>query len=497
MSETTTRVKEPEDLASSGKGSRRGVVVTSAITLAALTIIASMLVISDSLIVGLLGILALMLLMALRIPVAASLAVIGVIGTWTIAGNSVAIDTLTNPPFSTASSWSLSVLPMFILMSYLLSNSGATTRIYNVARAWLGWAPGGLALTTIFAGAGFSAISGSSVTIAYALGKVGLPEMFRSGYDQRLALGTVMMSGTMGNLIPPSILLVVYAGIAEVPIGPALLAGLLPGILLALLFAILVMTWAVLKPSLVGGNRKARAETIRASGVSPYSRGRTIIEVLPVLAVIFIVVGGIYAGFFTATEAGAVGVIASGILAFGYLRKNFLRTGASSLLQAATSTASIFFLLIGAMIFNRMLTLSGVARWVGDYISGITAEPLVFLLLVGLIFLILGFFMESTSIILITIPMFLPIALTFGIDPIWFGVYAVVLVEIGMVTPPLGLLTFTVHSIAQDPAVNLGQKISLGEVFRSALMFLPAPLALVIILLVFPQITTVLGGGAS
>lgn len=445
-------------------------------------------VVSDPLLIGGVGLIQLLVLMALRIPVAVALAVSGVAGIWAIAGASVVLDSLTSRPFIMASSWSLSVLPMFILMSYLLANSGATTRIYNAARAWLGWAPGGLALTTNFAGAGFSAISGSSVTIAYALGRVGLPEMLRSGYSPRLALGTVMMSGTMGNLIPPSILLVVYAGIAEVPIGPALIAGLIPGILLALLFAVLIVGLVLVKPSLAGGQRG-----IRIAAVDPkLSRGKTALEVVPVLVIVLLVVGGIYNGFFTATEAGAVGVVAAAILALVYTRRRFGKVAVTALSQAAVSTASIFILLIGAQIFNRMLTLSGVARWVSDGVAEIATEPLVFILIAAAILLVLGCFMESTSILLITVPLLLPAVLSLGIDPIWFGVFAVLVVEIGLVTPPLGLLSYAVHSIAQNPDVNLGHPISLGEVFRSALMFLPAPVVLAVLLVIFPQLTSLL-----
>lgn len=461
-----------------------------ALVVASVLCVGAMLFMHDHLTVGILGILALLLLMALRIPVGVALAIAGVAGVWSIAGTTVTLDSLATRPFGVATSWSLSVLPMFILMSYLLASSGATTKIFNVARAWLGWAPGGLAVTTMFAGAGFSAISGSSVSIAYALGRVALPEMFRSGYQSRLALGTVMMSGTTGNLIPPAITMVVYAGIAEVPVGEALIAGLVPGIVLAVLYAALISGRTFLRPELAGGRRK---DAVRAPG-APASVGkvRSLVEVTPILAVIVVVVGGIYQGFFTATEAGAVGVVASIVIAAAYLRKKFWKAALAAIVQSALATAAIFLLLAGAQMFNRMLVLSGAARWVSDRVVDISINSLIFILVAGLIFVIIGCFMESTSIILITVPLFLPALLALDIDLIWFGVFTVLLVEIGLVTPPLGLLAYATHAIAQDPAVNLGRKISLVDVFRSALFFLPAPLILVILLVVFPQLTSVM-----
>ena len=431
------------------------------------------------------GVLGLMLvLLVLGLPVGIALGITGTIGIFGIAGWSAALGALRNIPFSASASWSLSVIPMFVLMGLLLWRAGITQDLFRSVRGLTHPIPGGLAVTTNLAGAGLASVSGSTLGITYALARISIPEMLKSGYDIRLATGSVLMAGTGGQLIPPSILLVVYAGIAGVPVGPQLLAGFVPGLLLASIYTGLILTIATAFPSLAPRSSIARESVLK--------RLVGLLGIWPAILLVIVVIGGLYSGVFTATEAGAAGALVALILASWRMCGSNLATRAkaigSTLAETARIVGSIFLLIIGAAFLNRAFILSGLPVWIASYIEelGLSRAALIVVLMVA--YLVIGMFMEPLSMMLLTVPILMPTLAAADISLIWFGVFVVLLGEIAILTPPMGILSFVVHSICQDPQVNLGQRISLWSVFQGALWFIPASLLLVAILLLFPQI---------
>ena len=423
-----------------------------------------------------------MVLLLLNINIGVAMAIPGLLGVWLIAGTPGMVNMMTEVPFGNTASFMLSVLPMFVLMGLLLWRSGVTTDLYNAAKCWLGWLPGGLAITTNMAGAGLGAASGSTMGITYAVGRIGIPEMLKAGYDKRLATGAVASAGTIGQLIPPSILLVVYASFAEIPVGPQLMAGIIPGLLLTLAYILLVLGIAVVRPRLAP--RPARTQ--RASWGE---RWISLFRIWPLIALILVVIGGMYLGFFTPTEAGSVGALGALILAaWRQKKKDFLPSVGQALRDTLASVGAIMFLLIGAALLNRMLALTGLARWFADQISGAGFGLFGFVVLLVLVFLVLGMFMEPMATILIVVPILLPVVMEMGFSALWFGVFVVLMGEIGLLTPPVGMLSFLVHRIAQDKDVNVGQKVGLWDVFQGALWFVPAALAVVFLLAAFPEL---------
>lgn len=421
----------------------------------------------------------LLTLMAWRVPIAVAMGLSGIIGIWRISGASVVERSLVDLPASNGASWSLSVIPMFIFMGLLLWKSGATARIFDTARAWLNWLPGGLAVTTNMAGAGLAAASGSTIGIAYAISRIGIPEMLKSGYDKRLAIGSVLMAGLPGQLIPPSLLLVVYAGIANLPVGPQLLAGVIPGILLALVVNVAIIVLAIIFPSLAGK---------KLEGASWRERWTSLVHVWPLPVLVIVILGGMYGGFFTATEAAAVGCVGAMLITAAYKRREFLATVGSALSGTVYATGGVFFLLIGAAFITRMLALSGVPFLFTQWIDNLGLSSLQFVVAALILMIILGMFMDPISLMLLSVPVMLPTLIALDVNLVWFGVLTVLAAEIGMLTPPVGVLVFLVHKIAQNPDVNMGQKITLGNVFSAALLGVPLALLVIAILIMFPDL---------
>jgi C4-dicarboxylate transporter, DctM subunit len=446
------------------------------------TCIVAMLRDIDSEYVGLLAIVMMLTMMMMKMPIAVAMIVPGILGIYAIAGWAAAEGMMRSMPYGAVASWSLSVLAMFVFMGLLLWRSGVSERLYISARQWIGWVPGGLAVGTNFAGAGLAAVSGSTIGTTYALARIGIPEMLKAGYDRRLAVGSVLMAGTGGQLIPPSILLVVYAGVAEVPVGPQLLAGLLPGILLAVLYGCMIFGLGVARGGQLVGAGRAR---IIATWSERFRSLRSV-WTLPVLALL--VIGGMYTGVMTATEAGAAGAFGALLITLWVLRKGGFGGAISEALSATTrAVAAIFFLVIGAQILARLLAISGLARNVATHITELGLGRIQFLLLMVLVYLILGMFMEPISMMLLTVPILMPTLAAFDISLLWFGVFVVFLGELAMITPPVGILTFIVHGIAQESDVNLGTQITLGDTFRGVLWFLPISVVLLIIMIVYPD----------
>ncbi|MFN7241822.1 MAG: TRAP transporter large permease, partial [Dietzia cercidiphylli] len=366
--------------------------------------------------VGVLTILLSIVAMVSGIHVGIAIMGAGAVGLWKLAGTSAVAVTFEDVPFTSAASWSLSVIPLFILMGVAMGRFNLTGKLFTSAQAWLGRLPGGLAVSTNFAGAGLAASSGSSIAISYALGRTTIPEMLRAGYKPSLATGVVAMSGTLGMLIPPSVVLVIYAGVAETPVGPQLLAALIPGLLTALAYGVVIVVRCSIDPTL-----GPRSTTHYTWG----QRLRSLVDVTPVTLILILIIGGMYTGIFTPTEAGAFGAIAAILLGwlFGDDRSvgHLVRTVLTSLRETAAGVASIFLLLMGVHVLTRVVALSGVADWITETITSLGLSRTLFLLGLIFVFLILGMFMDGLAMILLTVPILMPVLDTYDISLLWFG----------------------------------------------------------------------------
>lgn len=435
---------------------------------------------------GLWSILLMLVLIFLSVPVALALSIPSIVGVYAISGVSASVNILSTAPYNTVASWSFSVIPAFIFMGMLLTQSGMTTKIYTATDRWFSWLPGGIGVGTTAAGAGLASVSGSTIGMTYTLARAGLPEMLRIGYDKRMAVGTVIVAGMPGALIPPSILLVIYAGIVSVPVGPQLVAGAVPGVLLAITFGIFILLLSIVFPKLVGRTKENKV----AASVTWGERFRSLADVWGFPLIMLVLFGGLFSGTFTPTEAGAAAALTSLALSIFYTRKNRpLQAVSKAALAAVASTAAIFFIMIGAEMLTRLLAITGLAQIVTDFIVGLGLGRVAFLLALIVVYIILGMFFDTLSMMLLTIPILLPTLEAMGISPLWFGVFVILLGEIGMVTPPVGILSFIIHGIAQDPEVNQGQRITLGDVFTSLGWFLPISIIFLIIMIFVPGMT--------
>lgn len=434
-------------------------------------------------------VIALMLvLLFMGVHVGIALAVPSLIGIYAISGIPAMTNILSTAPYNAVSSWSLSVLPMFIFMGMLLSESGMATRIYKATELWFGWLPGGVGIGTTAAGAGLSSVSGSTIGMTYALGRAGIPAMLKAGYDRRVAVGTVIISGLPGNLIPPSILLVVYAGIASVPVGEQLIAGTVPGILIALTFALFILVLSVVSPKMVGRDKEATGIKNKVSWRERMIALRDIWGFPVIMAVLF---GGMFSGAFTPTESGAAAAGISLVLCLWYARKSSpITTVIRAAVATVGATAAIFFLLIGAEMLTRVLAVSGLAQFTTELITSMGLSRIGFLVVLIVLYLVMGMFFDTLSMMLLTIPILLPTLQTMGVDALWFGVFIVLLGELGMITPPVGVLSYIVHNLAQNKHVNVGHTITLKDIFVSLLWFLPVAVLFLVVMIFFPDLVT-------
>ena len=412
-------------------------------------------------------------LIALRMPVAVAMFVVGGFGFASIAGWPAFLNLLNTAPFGRVSSYTLSVLPLFLLMGQLATRSGLSRALFDSARAWVGHRRGGLAISTIFGCAAFGSICGSSIATGATMATVALPEMRRSGYSGALATGTLAAGGTLGILIPPSLILVIYGVITEQSIGKLFLAALVPGIIATLGYSIAIGVYVRLRP-----------ESGPVIPAAPFrERLRSLAAVSPVALIFLSVIGGIYFGVFTPTEAAAIGAaaIALAAIASGRLsRAAFV----SSLLETAQATAMIFLILISAEVFNGFLALSRVPTELADALAASGLAPTSILIGILLVYLILGCVMDSLAMILLTVPVFFPLVtgLDFGYTEeeiaIWFGILVLIVVEIGLITPPIGLNVYVINSLAEG--------VPLGESFRGIVPFLLSGFVLLAIILFAP-----------
>ena len=422
---------------------------------------------------GFSGIVALLILLVLRFPVAFAMFLVGFLGIWALNGWNGAMGLLSSETFTLASSSELVVVPLFILMGNIASTTGMSRQLYNAAYAVIGHIRGGLASATLLGCGGFAALSGSSVASALTMGKVSLSEMDRYGYDPRLSTGVVAAGGTLGILIPPSTGFVIFAILTEQSIGRLFLAGVFPGLLLLAIFVITVSIICWFRPEAgPPGLRRSLSEKLTA-----------VTGALPILLVIASTIGGIYGGLFSPVEAAGVG--AAFVIIYGIVTRSL---SLSAFWQAArasvVTTATVMLILIAAHMVNPFLALSHVPTYVGEALIALDIPVLGTLVLMLLVYLVLGCFLEGFAMLVLTLPIFFPVVLQMGIDPIWFGVLVVLTLEMGLISPPVGINVFIVKSVAP--------KVALADIFRGVLPFWLAMLVTLGILIAFPQISLLL-----
>lgn len=425
-----------------------------------------------SLEIGFTGIGSLLFLIALRVPVGFSLSFVAVLGIMAIRSVEAGLSVLKTMPFDFVSHWSLTAVPMFLLMGSIAFHSGMTSSLYAAMRQWVSGLPGGLAIASNFSSAGFAAASGSSMATAAAMGRLAIPEMLRFGYSPGLATGVIAASGTLGSLIPPSILMVLYGVFAEQSISKMLMAGVIPGLLTAAAYTVLIVVRCKLNPSL--------APPIHEK-VTFKEKITTLLEVWPLPVIVIAVIGGIYSGIVTATEAGALGAMVAALIALAR-RKLSLKILEASILETLQSTAGIFFIAIGAMLLTRFLALSGIGFHFASMVDAWGMNPIILLLLSSVVYLILGMFLDSIGLMLLTLPVMLPIFENAGLDLIWVGVIVVKYLEIGLLTPPVGLNVFVVKGV-------VGNQVSLPEIFKGVTWFLLAEAVIMVLLIAYPELS--------
>lgn len=422
--------------------------------------------------IGFIGVAITIALILFRVPVGVVLATVGFVGVAVLTTTKAAWSIASNVPFELIGDWNLSAVPMFLLMGFIASEAGLTRGLFQAARIFLNRIPGGLASSTVVASALFAAASGSSVATAASFSRIAIPEMLDSRYDRGLACGAVAVSGTLGALIPPSILMILFGIFAEVSIGKLFLAGVLPGILSALVFILLITVRVMVKPDLAP--RVAFTATRE-------EKLATLLDIWPLPLLIILVIGSIFAGIVTPTEAGALGALLAALIALARRALSF-RIFSKAVTDTIAGTAGIFIVIVGASIFSRFVALSGMAGAMTEILAFAIERPVLLIILTSVIYIFLGMFLESVSLMLLTLPLLLPLYHAAGIDLIWFGVVCVKLLEIGLVTPPVGLNVYVIKGA-------LGDRVSLGEIFRGTSWFLAADLVTLALLIAFPVIS--------
>lgn len=419
----------------------------------------------------------LLVMIFMRAPIGLAMMLCGIGGLYfAMGGSNIFLSKLKSETYSTFSSYSLTIIPMFLLMGQFATLSGMSKSLFNAAESWLGHRKGGVAMAAVGACAGFGAICGSSLATAATMSKVALPELRRYGYSGGFSTATLAAGGTLGILIPPSVILVIYAILTEQNIAKLFLAAFVPGILAAIGYMITISIYVRLYPDAAGTRERV-----------PYGeRMRALIDVWPVLLVFGLVVGGIYLGWFTPTEGAAVGAAGTGIIAL--LSGNLTwRVFVESILSTATNTAMIFFIILGAGFYNSFLALTQVPQELSMAVANSGLGPWTILVIILAFYLVFGCLMDSLSMILLTIPIFFPLIsqLDFGLSQehlaIWFGILVLIVVEVGLITPPVGMNLFVIN--------GMDRSTPMIETYKSVMFFVGSDIVRVIILVLFPSIT--------
>ncbi len=443
----------------------------------------------DPAIIGLIAFAAVLVLLALRVPIAFALAGVATVATFFIfafrTGTFLperAIRATTSMVFSNSfdliHSYDLSMIPLFVALGHIAYRSEITTSIYYAAKVWLTRLPGGVAMASVMGCGGFSAITGSSIACASTMGRICVPEMLRMGYDPRLATSSVAAGGTLGSLIPPSVLFIIYGIFTETSISRLFLAGVLPGLLTLAGFLLVIAIWVYRSPEIAptGGEKISRREKIAAA-----------IAAWPALLLFVIIVGGIYGGIFTATEAAAVCVTATAIIGFAQ-RKLTLKGLWESLRETCIQTTAIFFIAAGAKIFVAFIALTGVAPAIVEAVTAAEPSVITLMIAIALIYLVLGMFLDPIGIMVLTLPLMIPLVESYGLNLIWFGVVVIKLLEIGLITPPVGLNVFVIANV-------VGKEAPIDKIFAGIARFLSIDIIVLILIMCFPIISLLLPMG--
>jgi C4-dicarboxylate transporter DctM subunit len=421
-------------------------------------------------IIGIIGLLVLFALLAIGMPIAFAMALVGLGGLVVVGGVMPALITAGTCPFASVSSYDMSVLPLFVLMGAFAAESGLTEDAYSAAHIWLGRMPGGLAVATIMACAGFAACTGSSVASVSVIGSMALPEMRRYNYDDQLATGSVASGSTLGILIPPSIPMVIYGIMAEESIGRLFIAGILPGILLAGIFVVIILFMVGRRPSLGPPGDKSTLRQ-KMGGLA---------KAWPLVVLSSIIIIGIWGGIFTPVESGGMGAFVA--LVLGLWRRRFNKEKIVMAIKSSLKvSAMIFAIMIGAWILNYFLALTQLPRMLADFVGTLPVAPTIVVIVIMMFYLIGGCLMDMFGLMMLTLPIFIPIIKTIGYDLIMFGVLTTVTIEIAFITPPVGMNVFVLNAVAKD--------VPLYTIFRGIVPFLWGMLIFLALLLTFPQIT--------
>ena len=418
--------------------------------------------------IGLVGTGALLLMVFAGVRIYTVAAIVGVIGVVYIIGWDAGAGIGGTVPHSKSVNYALSVLPMFILIGFIAYHAGLTHALFRAAKAWVGWVPGGLAVASVFATAGFAAVSGASTATAAVFSRVAIPHMLDAGYDRRLAAGVVAAGGTLASLIPPSAILVIYAIIVEESVGTLIMAGFVPGVVSALVYAALIIGQCKLKPEL---GRPIPSPPMKEKLAS-------LPGTLPIIAVVAIIFYSMYSGTATPTEAGALGAFV--VLIMAIVRGMSWKNLRAALEETARLTVMIFALIWGILIFVRFLGYAGLPQAFAEWIVTLPFPPVIIMIGILLGYAVLGMFMDAIGMLLLTLPVVYPAVIALGYDPIWFGIIVVKMCEVCLITPPVGLNCYVVAAVRPD--------IPLGDVFRGIAPFFVADVVTVGLFLAFPGI---------
>jgi tripartite ATP-independent transporter DctM subunit len=425
--------------------------------------------------IGFVGIFAILALIGIRVPIGVAMGATAFFGIWAMMGLGAAIGISKAIPFNLIGDWNLSAIPMFLFMGFVAVEAGLTRGLFGAARIFLARIPGGLASSTVFASALFGAASGSSVATSAAFSRIAIPEMLNSKYNPGLATGSVAAAGTLAALIPPSVLMIVYCLLVDSSINTLFIAGVVPGILTAIAFIVMITVRCMINPNLA----PRYIDTTSAS-----EKWTLIRDAWPLPVVTFVVMGGIFTGAFTATESGAVGAFLACVIAAvrGKLNAPMLKR---ALVDTASGTSAIFMIVLGAALFARFVALATIPTWVMGFFDGY--ETMTIVIFVCIILVVMGTFMEEISIMLLTMPVLVPLLNSHGVDLTWFGILVIKLMTIGLISPPVGMNVFVIKSA-------LGDRVTLNQIFAGVTWFIVVDLFVLAALIAFPQISLWLPG---
>jgi tripartite ATP-independent transporter DctM subunit len=427
----------------------------------------------DPLLISLLGTILMLVLLLLRVPIAYAMSIVGIGGIYMIGGTRAMDSLLRTIPYSSIIAYGLIVLPLFLAMSEFAAASGVS-KMFFAFRKWFGRLPGGEAVASIFGAGVFAAICGSSTATAAAVGKIAIPEMRASGYSWRLAIGSVTTAGTLGILIPPSAMFIVYGILTQVPIAHLFIAGVIPGIAAAALYAAVAIGWAVLRPQDAPRHDERATWAERLESLKLLGRPAILI---------FVVLGGIYSGLTTTTEAAGLGALVAFIMVLTTPGATY-RTVVHSMAAAVSISAIIMLVVLGATIFSKFITMGGLPFLLVDFFQNIgLSSKMVVLVFIGVI-IVMGCFLESNAILFLTLPFLTPVLIALNVDLIWFGVLMCIAIEIGLITPPVGFNVYVMKGIFKE--------VSLYDIFAGSSIFLLGALAIILMVFLYPPIATAL-----